>query len=386
MTTATTGSSMIETAAGLRDVIASYSDEADLTRRLPEPVVQLLRDNGFIGMAFPSNRGGMGLDLVTTLRVVEEISAADASTGWCTAIGSGSIGALPLEESAAREIYAPGSFVCGAGAPTGRATAVEGGYRVSGRWPYASGCLHADWIFLNSIEFDGDAPVLAPGGGPQLRMSVLPIAEVEIIDVWNVSGLRATGSNDVALTDAFVPAARTVTIDLGSTRTIGDDYRIPMFTVFGLALAPVATGTARRAIDELLALQGKTPRMANATLREKPIVQYEIARATGMLEAGRAYMYEMVRALEDRIMRREEIDMDLRAHIRLAMVHAVDSATQAIEIAYRLGGGTSNFETSPLQRCLRDVHAVSQHVVLAAPNYETVGRVLMGLDPATPLL
>ena len=160
-----------------------------------------------------------------------------------------------------------------------------------------------------------------------------------------------------------------------------------MFTLFGIALVPVALGAARRAIDELIALaQGKTPLLAPLKLREKPVAQHEIARAEAMLQAGRAYLYETVKELVATSEAGIEVDMNLRARVRLASTYATHNAADATEIAYRVGGGTSNFETSPLQRCLRDVHAVTQHFVVAATNYETVGRVLMGLDPGTPII
>ena len=166
-----------------------------------------------------------------------------------------------------------------------------------------------------------------------------------------------------------------------------DRYLLPMFTLFGLALAAVALGAARRAIDELLALaQGKTPLLSSSKLGEKPVVQYEIARAEGILQGGRAFLYDAVATLLDRAASGGAVDVDLRARVKLAATHAVDCACQAVEIAYRLGGGSANYETSVLQRCLRDAHAVTQHFMVSSSNYEVAGRVMMGLDPGTPLL
>jgi alkylation response protein AidB-like acyl-CoA dehydrogenase len=187
--------------------------------------------------------------------------------------------------------------------------------------------------------------------------------------------------------DLFVPEERTAVVSLDGSGSAGEQPAIPMFTLFGLALAPVALGAARRAIDELLALaQGKTPAFAPSKLREKAVAQHEIARAEGMLQGGRSFLYEAVGELVDCAARRETIDMELRARIKLAVTHAVDCAARAVEIAYRLGGGTANYESSVLQRCLRDVNAVTQHFMVSSSNYETVGRVLMGLEPGTPLI
>ena len=381
----TTERDMVATARELRPQIESYSDEAESLRRLPDGLVGLFRDQGIFGMARPPQYAGMGLDLLTTMRVVEEISIADASAGWCAAIGSGSIGTPQLADDVVREIYKPGMAVAGVGSPSGRATPVDGGYRISGRWAYASGCQHSEWMFVGGLVFDGDAPRLRANGMPDFLLSIVPMSDVKVIDTWHVAGLRGTGSHDVELKDVFVPAERTTSPMLDGSGEAASG--IPMFTLFGIALVPVALGCARRAIDELLALaQAKTPMGASSKLRDKPVVQYEIARGEGMLQAGRPYLYETVTELTSRADEGETIDMAMRARVKLACAHATETAAQATDIAYRLGGGTALYETSVMQRCLRDVHAVTQHFVVAAANYETVGRVLMGLDPGTPII
>lgn len=386
MTTSVQPQDMIETARRLRSEIESYSDEAQQLRHMPEGLARLFREQQIFGMARPVELGGLGADLITTMRTVEEISIADASAGWCAAIGSGSIGTPGISNAAAREILKPGVAVCGVGSPSGRAVPVDGGYRIAGRWAYASGCQNSDWMFMGNIVFDGDKPRMTPSGAPDFRLAVVPTSEVEVLDTWHVFGLRGTGSHDVTVNDLFVPEGRTAAVSLGGSGG-GEPGAIPMFTLFGLALAPVALGAARRAIDELLALaQGKTPMLAASKLREKAVVQHEIARAEGMLQGGRSFLYEAVGTLLERSTSGETIDMDLRARVKLAVTHATDAAAQAAEIAYRQGGGTSNYESSMLQRCLRDVNAVTQHFMVAPSNYETVGRVLMGLEPGTPLI
>jgi alkylation response protein AidB-like acyl-CoA dehydrogenase len=379
---------MVATARELRPKIESFAAEAENIRRLPDGLVALLRENGVFGMARPVDWAGGGLDLLTTMRTVEEISVADASTGWCAAIGSGSIGAANLRADVARAMFKPGSCMAGVGSPSGRAQPVEGGYRINGRWAYASGCHHSEWIFLGNLVFDGDTPRMA-NGLPEFRVAVAPMSEIDILDTWHVSGLRATGSHDVEARDVFVPEERTTAVRLdGSAGTgAGGQPGIPMFTLFGLALVPVALGAARRAIDELLAMaQGKTPLLSGSTLRDKPVVQHEIARAEGMVQAGRALLYQSVEELVEQAHRGEAIDMPMRARVKLACTHATSTAADAADIAYRLGGGTANYEKSVLQRCFRDVHAVTQHFVVAASNYETVGRVMLGLDPGTPII
>jgi indole-3-acetate monooxygenase len=319
MTTITTRApDMVATARQLRPEIESYSDEAQRIRRLPDGLARLFKDRRVFGMARPVEYGGLGVDLVTTLRTVEEISIADASAGWCAAIGSGSIGMAGLTGDIARQIFKPGTAMAGVGSPSGRAVPVDGGFRVTGRWAYASGCRTSEWIFLGNIVFDGDKPRTTANGLPEFRAAIVPTSEVEVIDTWHVLGLRGTGSHDVAVQDLFVPEVRTTVVSLDGSAAGGQQTAIPMFTLFGLALAPVALGAARRAIDELLALaQGKTPLMASSKLRDKAVVQYEIARAEGILQGGRAYLYETVTELVDRAGRGKPIDMDMRARCKL---------------------------------------------------------------------
>lgn len=386
MVTTPATTDLVERARALRPQIESFADEAERLCRLPDGLVQIFRDEGIFNMSRPVNRGGMNLDLLTTLAVIEEISIADASAGWCAAIGSGSIGTLPLREDAAARVYRPGVCLAGVGSPSGRAQVAEGGYVLTGRWAYASGCTHSEWTFLGSVVIDGDKPRLGPNGGPDFRQVVVQMSDVEIIETWDVAGLRGTGSHDIAVADLFVPEEFTVAVTLGSSAP-NAQFGIPMFTLFGIALVPVALGAARRAIDELIDMaQGKTPMLSPSKLRDKPVVQHEIARAEGMLQASRAYLYEIVQELVRAAESGDEISMALRGRVKLASTHAVQSAAEAAAIAYRLGGGASNYSRSPLQRCFRDVNAVTQHFVVAPSNYEVVGRVLMGLEPGTPVI
>ena len=381
MTTITSPTDMIAAARDLRPTIESYADEAERIGHLPAELAAILRERRVFGMARPIEHGGLGLDLVTSLRVVEEISTADASVGWCAAIASGVIGALRFREDVAREILTPGMYMAGVGAPNGRAIPVDGGYRVSGTWPYASGCHIADWIFAGSLVFEGDKPRMN-GAMPEYRLLLMPMSEVKILDTWHVSGLRGTGSNDVEVRDVFVPEERTTALSLADGAIAANG--IPMYTLFGFGLVPVALGAARHAIDEVVSMaQGKTPLLSPSKLSEKPVAQHEIARAEGMLLAAQAFLYNVVGELVARADRGETIDMAMRSRVKLAVAHATSAAADATAIAYRLGGGQANYQRSALQRCFRDVNAVTQHFAVGPNNFETVGRVIMGLDPGT---
>jgi alkylation response protein AidB-like acyl-CoA dehydrogenase len=378
---------MIARARELRTKIESYSEEADRICRMPDGLARIFKDEGIFNMSRPLNRGGMAMDLITTMRVVEEISIADASAGWCAAIGSGSIGTIALREDAAAEVYKPGTCQAGVGSPSGRARVADSGYILNGRWAYASGCTHSEWIFLGNVVMDGDKPRTTPSGAPDFRVAVVPMSSVEVLETWQVSGLRGTGSHDVVATDLFVPEEFTNPVALSAPSSNEGPSAIPMFTLFGIALVPVALGAARRAIDEVIDMaKGKTPMLSASKLGEKPVAQHEIARAEAMLQAARAYLYNTVQELQEVAASGQPVTMEMRGRVKLACVYATHNAADAAQIAYRVGGGAANYERSPLQRCLRDVNAVTQHFVVAASNYENAGRVLMGLDPGTPII
>lgn len=382
----TTTRDMTALARELRPQIESYSAEAERLGRLPEALVTLLGENGFFDLLRPLDYGGLQLDLSSAFRAAEEIAVADGSAGWCAIIGNGGGPARQMPAESAREIYRPGVPLAGVLSPSGRLIPVDGGYRVSGRWGYASGCHHAAWIALGGIVMDGAAPRMT-NGLPEFRVAYARPSDVQIVDTWHVSGLRGTGSNDVVAEDIFIPAGRTVAPVSDPVVLSAPVFAIPTFTVFSVTLVPVSLGIARRAIEEIVALaQGKVPMASATTLRERPIAQYELARAQGLQQAASALLYNTVDELMATVERGEEVPLSLRGRVRLAGTFATDACAQAVEICYRLGGGTANYETSVLQRCMRDMHAFTQHFIVASSNYEVVGRILFGLDPGTPVI
>lgn len=384
MTTATRD--MVSVAHELRERIDTYSAEGERLRHLPDELVRLLGERGFFDLMRPAVYGGLELDVPASFRAIEEVSVADGSAGWCVAIGSGLGPVRYLAPEIARQIFCPGVPLAGVLSPTGRFTPVEGGYRVTGRWGYASGSHHAEWIALGGFVMDGAAPRVT-NGIPEYRSAYVRPSEVRILDTWHVAGLRATGSNDVVAEDIFVPAERSAAPMTDTPILNGVVFAIPQFTFFSINLVPVALGIARRAIEEITSLaQGKVPLTSATTLREKPLAQYELARAEGLARAASALLYNTLDELVATVERGDEVSMPLRGRVRLAGTFATESAAQAVEICYRLGGGTSNYETSALQRCMRDMHAITQHFVMAASNYEIVGRIMMGLPPGTPAI
>ena len=261
---------LVREARALAPLVKSSAEQAERERRLPQPLVDAMAEAGLFRMLVPRALGGSEADPATLIRVIEEVARVDGSAGWIANIGATSgvfAGALP--EQTAREIYGadPRAFIAFVAIPGGRATAVDGGYRVTGRWPFASGCLHATWLAGTCMLYDGDSPRLGADGRAESRVLFFPATDCEIIDTWHVSGLCGTGSNDFAVTDAFVPAARSYPSNAFGERP----YQPGPLYVFGrnaipVVLASVPLGIARGALDALVELAGNKARRGAATL------------------------------------------------------------------------------------------------------------------------
>lgn len=375
---------LVEAAHALAPQIIAVRDRIDRDRCLPEALIGDLRATGLLRLHTPRALGGHELDVAGYMRVIEALAQSDGATAWTvTAINNGfHLGLLPNETVAAVYGANPDAAIAGSFPPKhGRALVVDGGYLLSGRWTYVSGCMHSDWLYLGAMLLDGDAPVEDAQGAPQTRRLLIRRADAEIVDTWHVSGLRGTGSHDVAVTDVFVPEAYSRSIPSTPRSWPGALWTFPETSFLGLGFCSVALGLARAAIDALTDLAGaKTPYRSASLLRERVTAQIEVARAEAMLRSARLFLFEMVEqvrvaALDGAVALRQ------RAMLRAAVVHAATTAAQVVDLMVAAGGATSIHESSPLERCFRDVHAVTPQVMVAPPYWETVGRVLLGLDP-----
>jgi alkylation response protein AidB-like acyl-CoA dehydrogenase len=386
----TQGQTLLRAATDLQPDILAVRDAIDRDRALPPRLVETLRSAGLFHLWLPKAIGGPELHPAEFLPVIEALAHADGSVGWCAANASVlSLVAGTLPEATARAIFGQRAVAAGSAGPTGKAVMVQGGYRVTGRWGYGSGIVHSDWLGANSIIHDGDSPRLTPSGAPELRFIFFPKRSAEILDTWNVSGMRGTGSHDYAVADLFVPADYTAPALVVAPEQPGILYRVPPISLFTLALTCVTLGIARAAVDALVELAVvKTPAGSRTLLRDTASVQTAVARAEALVRAGRAVVLEAVGSLwaatEESAHRGTAVSLRERAGIRLACTYCAEACAQAVDLVHATAGGSAIQESGRIARCFRDIHAATQHIGLNLANYETSGRVLLGLEPGTP--
>ena len=384
---------VVREAAALRPVIRTYREEIEREQRLPKALVEQMRAAGFYRLVIPRALGGLQVDPLTYLRVVELLAEGAGSVGWNLANNSiGQLVTIGLPEDGVREIHGPGPAVIAGTAVQGggQAVPVAGGYQVSGRWSFGSGCQESGWMLGSFQILDDGRPRLSPEGRPLFWRGIFPRAEAEIVPgSWDVAGLRGTGSFDWTVDNVFLPERRTMVhagapLDNQWSRWPGTTYALPAQAWVGPHHSAVITGIARAGIDALIELAGgKQPRGRTGLLRDNPQVQDAVGRADAILNAGRAYRTAMIAELWNTIAAGNETTLEQRARCRLASTYAADSAREAMDLVYRHGGSTSFKRESRLAECWRDLNTVGQTVTLAPEWYPIGGRVYLGIDPGS---
>ncbi len=376
---------ILDAARRVAPLIQRAAGEIEHDRRLTPEVVDALHDAGLYRMLLPRWLGGAELDLPTFGAVIEEIAKADASTAWCLCQTSGcSLVAGFLDREVADELFGQNPrSVLAWGPGSGRATVVDGGYRLTGSWSFASGAHHSTWLggFASIFQADG-TPRLGPGGSPEKATLIFPTGDATFIDTWQVSGLLGTGSDTFAVEDLFVPSRRIVRRDDQSLRREpGPLYRFPSNQIFATGFSSVALGIARTVVDAFIELaRTKTPYGLAGPLRENAVVQSQIAQAEAQVRAGRAYRNQTVADVWEAVSRTGELTLGQRVAVRLAATHAIHLAAQAVDLSYHLAGSSAILTANPFERRFRDIHAVTQQVQGRYAHYENAGRFLFGLE------
>ena len=372
------GDEIEDAAREISAAAGALSPEIERERGLPEALVSRLRDAGLLRAGAPVEVGGLELAPGPSLRCAEELARGDASAGWCVSIAiTSSLLAAYLPPEGREALFGGGrSVASGVWAPRGKAVPTDGGFVVSGRWPFCSGIGHADLLFAGCFVEGEQRP----------RIAALRKEDLEIHDTWHTLGLRGTGSHDASADEVLVPAAHVFSLFDGPVvdRPL---YRFPAFGFFALSIAAAALGNARAAIDDFVALAvGKVGQGSSRTLAERSPTQAAVAAAESSLRAARALYYEAVEAAWQAAQGDEPVPVALRNDLRLAATHAVRTSAEVVRAMFHLAGGSAIYDGAPLQRRFRDAFTATAHFQVNEASRELPGKLLLGLPADATML
>ena len=378
------GFGLIERARALQPLIAREADEIERTRRLTEPVVSALIENGLYRVLLPQSLGGTEAPPEIFMQMLEEIAKADASTAWC--LGQCSVCAMTaayLDPDAAHEIFNAPPGILAWGAIAHEVQVVPGGYRATARWDFASGCRQANWLgaHVRVVEADG-TPRRKPNGAPEIRTILFPVASATMYDVWDVIGLNGTGTDSYSVDNLFIPEKFAALRDEpAALRERGPLYKFTTNLTFGLGFAAVSVGVARATLDAAVDLaRGKQPQGLKA-MRENNAVQGVIGRNEASLRAARAYLYATASEVWRDLTQGGEFTDEHRAAVRLASTWTIHQAASVVDAAYHMAGATAIFSANKFERRFRDMHAIAQQIQARDTHYEDVGKMILAADP-----
>ena len=378
----------LDSARELQPMLRADGDEIERGREVTPVVVEALIERGIFKMLLPRSIGGAELDPLTYTAVLELLAQADGSTAWCLGQNSGCSMIAPyLAPEIAREMFGParGILAWGPDVPgAGRCVAVEGGYRLTGQWGFATGSRHATWLgcHVPISESDGSQR-MSPNGRPAVRTMLFPKSEARIIDNWHVLGLRGTGSDSYALEDHFVPQRYTAGRDNPEElREPGPLYQFTSGMIYAMSFAHVSMGIASGAYDAFIEIaRDKVPRGAKGTLRENNVIQSQVSQCEARLKSARAYLRGTIAEMWEEAQQMGKIGADYHPQLRLAATWAIHQARDVVATLYHAAGASAIFESNPLERRMRDIHAGTQQGQGRPVHFETVGQIFLGLPP-----
>lgn len=373
-------------ARALGDAIAAAADEIERTQRIPAALLDQLHRARLCRMLLPRAFGGDEVEPGTYLLAIETVARRDASVAWNLFVANSAALIAPyLEPATARAVFAPADALVAWGPPDATVATIEpGGYRVSGRWDFASGCRNATWMGLHChVAAPGGEPRMNRAGRPEIRTMLFPVAKATLIDTWDTIGLRGTASDSYSVEDLYVTDAFTGTREEPeSRRDPGLLYAFPMQGLYAIGVAGVALGIACAMLDAFKELAaGKTPRGLNR-LADSAAVQSGVAQAEARLGAARAYALATLADIYARARPDVPIDIPDRARVRLSASNAIHGSIEVADWVYKRAGVDAIFPGGTFQRRFRDIHTLSQQIQSRDAHFEAVGQVLLGRPPA----
>jgi len=383
-----TDAELLDAVQRIAPVIQQHADEAERAGRLAPATVEAMRAARLFRMFNPKTLGGLEVSPLTCARVIEAVTALDSAAGWTlTNVLAYAFFCARLPEGGTEEIFGgdPDAIIAGPFHPPLHASPAPGGFRISGRAPLASNCREAAWIAVSAIVMEGDRPSTDAQGIPQTITAVLRAQDCNILETWSVLGMRGTGSDDISVDSAFVPAARTFPLVPEFEPGVhyrGSLYRFPAMGMNAAVFPPVTLAIARQAIEEVKAIaQSKTPFIGSSVLRQRAAAQAKVAQAEAAVRSGRALLYDTVAAAWEKTLAGERLSLEEKADLLLAMTNAVQSSAKAVELMYNAAGTTGIYTRSPLERHFRDMEVLKQHGFASENRWETAGQVYLGLQP-----
>jgi alkylation response protein AidB-like acyl-CoA dehydrogenase len=378
---------LIARARAVAPLIAREADAIERGRRLTPPVVTALIESGLYRSLLPNSAGGAEAPIEIFMQVLEEVAKADASTAWC--LGQCSVCAMTaayLDPDAAHQIFGEPDGILAWGAIAHEAHAVPGGYRVTGRWDFASGSRQAKWLgaHVQIVEADGSKRRRADRA-PEIRTILFPASSATMYEVWDVIGLNGTGTDSYSVDNLFIPEKFSALRDEPmALREAGPLYKLPTYNAFGLGFAAVSLGVARATLDAAVDLaRGKAP-IGIKAMRENNAVQATIGRTEGNLRAARAYLYATAGEVWRDLKNGGTLTNDHRTSLRLTATWTIHQATTVVDAAYHMAGATAVFSANPFERRFRDMHAIAQQIQARDTHYEDVGKAILSHGSDAP--
>ena len=387
--TETTLESLLDAVEQIAPVLREHSSWSDEQRCLAEPVVDAMTDVGLYRIWIPKAYGGMEADPVSGLQTFEAVARIDSAAAWNLMLSAGASIFSPVFLAKGLDDWysKPKGIFAGALNPPGKAVPVDGGYRVTARTPFVSGCQNAEWILGPVQIVEGDDVRRTESGMPIQLLVFYPPEDAEIIDHWDTLGMRGTGSHDVALNDVFVPEHRTgplVPWEAPPKGLEGPLFRYSIWPAIA-ALPSVAFGVAQAAIDDLVGLaEKKTPAYTPSPLRERPVAQAQVAQAEAKLGSARAYLYEAFREFWNDAGQGHMLPQKQKDKIQLASTHGIQAAAEAVDLVHKAAGTSSIRREKEFERHFRDVHVITQHAFTSESRFQSVGRTMFGLPSDWP--
>ena len=374
----------LDTARELADRVAANADRIDCERQIPSELAGEIADKGFFRLLVPSSLGGAELGHLDFLRILQIFSEVDGSTAWC--INQNNVFATAsaiMPEQTALEIWRDARAVVANGPPTPsvKAIPVDGGYRISGRWDFSTGSAHATWLAALAPVAHLEQKQDASTARVSTCVMLMPKKDAKLLDSWQVSGLRGTGSFSFEVDDLYVPSTRTYD-PANAPREDGSLYVIPRTLLFASGDATIALGIARASLDTTIDLAGtKTPGRVRTLLQDQSATQRLIGEGEAIWHSARAFLEESASSVWRSACRNHALTTEERIRLRLSSTDAIRRAAEVVDICYNLCGSSGIFASNPIQRRFQDIHVVTQHIQGRPTHYETAGQFFLGLEP-----